>query len=357
MDLSVMIPACGTQRYIAGCLRSVTRCPRKNMDMECIVVSDDSNSETAAVVNRYIERDNRIKLVIVEEGEKSDVRNIGIEKASGTYLFFLDAADRLCEDAWEQIEAAVEEEYADFVAFSYITSRGNGKLKAQMLPLSDVITTDEREARRLMYADSVLDACAGKLFKSRIIRDNNIFFRTDLLPEPECCVSNQRMGKPEAVVDLMFVAEYFEHSESYLLTKAMILYCPPRRGNVMEGYSIEDRVELIRILYDFHVSAVERYHDSELTERMKMYFLKLLTDLFGTYVKERSYRKDVVDTLYQKALGNGFLAEFLAGMDAQGIPSKRKRYEYRLLREGNVAKLRRYFAVRTGNPATIRRYF
>ena len=113
MDLSVIIPVYGRQRYIAACLRSVTRCPRDNMDMECIVVSDGSDNEMAAVADRYIERDNRIRLVIMEAGETTDARNIGIEKASGRYLLFLDAADRLCEDAWEQIEAAVEEEYAD----------------------------------------------------------------------------------------------------------------------------------------------------------------------------------------------------------------------------------------------------
>jgi len=357
MDLSVIIPAYGMQRYIAACLRSVTRCSRENMDMECIVVSDGSNGETSAVVNRYMERDNRIKLVIMKEGETSNAWNIGIEKASGRYILFLDATDRLCEDAWEQIEAAVGEEYADFVAFSYITSRGNGKLKAQMLPISDVISTDEKEARRLMYADSVLDTCGGKLFKSQIIRDNNIFFRTDLMFEPEFREVDPYIEKPRTGMEFMFVAEYFEHSESYLLTKAMILYCPPKSGRMMECYSIKDRVEFIRILYDFHVSAVKRYHDSELMECVKMYFLKMLIDLFGEYVKERDYRRDMVDILYERVLGNEFLKKFFDEVDEQEIRSKRKRYEYRLLREGNAAKIRRYFAIRTGNVAKIRRYF
>ena len=357
MDLSVVIPACGRQRYIAACLRSVTRCHRENIDMECIVVSDDNANETAAIVNRYMERDNRIKLVIMEDWETSDAHNIGIEKSSGRYILFLDAADRLCEDAWEQIEAAVGEEYADFVAFSHITLRGNGKLRAQMLPISDVISTDEKEARRLMYADSVLDTCAGKLFKSRIIRDNNIFFQTDLISEPEFCKGDPSLEKSRVVADFIFVAEYFEHSESFMLTKAMILYCPPKSGNALKNYSIKDRVDLIRILYDFHVSAVKRYNDSELMECMKMYFLTMLTDLFGEYVKERWYRRDVVDTLYERVLGNEFLKNFLNEVDEQGIRSKIKRYEYRLLRQGNAAKIRRYFAIRTGNAAKIRRYF
>lgn len=348
MDLSVIIPACGIQRYIAACLRSVTRCPGDDMDMECIVVNDGGKDGTAAVVNRYIERDNRIKLVIVEAGETSDVRNIGIEKASGRYILFLDAADRLCEDAWEQIGAAVGEEYADFVAFSHITSRENGKLKAQMLPISDVISTDEREARRLMYADSVLDSCRGKLFKSRIIRDNNIFFRTDLIRHPA--------AKSWPGVDFMFVAEYFEHCESSLLTKAMIVYCPPGSKR-MEQYSIKERMECLRILYEFHVSAVSRYNDSELMQAMKMYFIKMLTDLFGAYVEEHCYRKDELDKLYEGVLGSTFFKQFLDGVDEQQIHSGIRRYEYRLLRQKDAAKLRRYCAVRTGNVAKIYRYF
>ncbi|MEZ3445164.1 MAG: glycosyltransferase family 2 protein [Lachnospiraceae bacterium] len=335
MDLSVIIPVYGRQRYIAACLRSVTRCPRDNMDMECIVVSDGSDNEMAAVADRYIERDNRIRLVIMEAGETTDARNIGIEKASGRYLLFLDAADRLCEDAWEQIEAAVEEEYADFVAFSHITSRGNGKLRAQMLPISDVISTDEREARWLMYTDSVLDSCGGKLFKSRIVRDNNIFFG----------------------MDFMFVSEYFEHSESYLLTKAMILYCPPRSGGAEGGCSGEERMDRIRFLYDAHVSAVKRYNDSALTKGMRMYFLRMLTDLFSAYVTEGGRSRGEVDALYESILGSAFLGRFLDEVDESGIASKSGRYAYQLLREKDAAKLRRYLAVRTGNVAVIWRYF
>ena len=117
-------------KRIAACLRSVTRCPRETLDMECIVLNISASDETAVVVNRYIQRDKRIKLIVIpEECKETDVRNIGIELASGNYILFLDARDRLCEDAWEQIEAAVLEEYADFIAFSYITCKVNRKYK------------------------------------------------------------------------------------------------------------------------------------------------------------------------------------------------------------------------------------
>ena len=208
-----------------------------------------------------------------------------------------------------------------------------------------------------MYADSVLDTCVGKLFKSRIIRDNNILFRSDLMFEPEVFKGDVPSKKSWDGVDSVFVAEYFEHSESYLLTKAMIWYAPSRNKYAVKQHSIKDRVELLGILYDHHVSAVKRYNDSELMACMKIYFLKSLMDLFGEYVEACCYRRDVVDTLYEGALGTDFLKKFLNELNEQEIHSKIRRHEYRLLRQGKASKIRRYCAVRTGNVAKIRRYF
>ena len=225
MDLSVIIYASNMQRYIAACLRSVTRCPRDTIEMECIVVHHSSTDETAAIVSRYFERDSRIRLVRAHGGI-ADMRSAGIEAARGSYILFMEACDRLCEDAWEQLEAAVEEEYADFVAFSHITMNRRGKLKAQMLPLRQVISTDIKEARRLMYVDVVLGSCCGKLFRSDIIRDNHITFRNDV----------------PGSMDFFFVVEYFEHCETVLLTKAMILYCMPQGRRQFQNYSMTERL-------------------------------------------------------------------------------------------------------------------
>lgn len=331
MDLSVIIPVCNAQKHIAACLRSVTRCPKRTIDMECIVVNDAEADETAAVVNRYIERDSRIKLVAREDGEVSDARNRGVEAALGKYIMFLDADDRLCEDAWEQLEAAVEEEYADFVAFSHITLNKNGKFKAQMLPISDVISTDDLEARRLMYAEPVLNTCWGKLFKGRIIRDNNIIFRT----------------APPVGGDFLFVAEYFWHCESYLMTKAMILYCPQKENGITQSYSIEERIDFVRTLYEFHADVVKRYNDNGLTGCIPVYYFNVLTDLFGEYAK--AYRQDraVLESCYKKALEHEFARRVFDEVDESALRSGRKRHEYRLLKGQNTAKIRRYFALRS----------
>ncbi len=332
MDLSVIISAYGMQRYLAACLRSVTRCSREYIDLECIVVHDSNEDETAAIVNRYSERDNRIRLVMTACEDSSDPRNKGIELALGKYILLLDASDRLCEDAWEQIEAAVEEEYADFVAFSHITMNRKGKLRAQMLPISEVVSTDVQEARRLMFAKVVLDTCWGKLFRSDVVRDNHITFRTDV----------------PGSADFFFVVEYFEHCETFLLTKAMLLYCMPRDENRLQNYSMGERLGFLGIRYDFHMDAVRRCNDSALTGCVPVYYFSEITNLFAAYAREYHYNKKALADIYKRALAADAVRRILSEVDERRIHSGIRKYEYRLFRDADVEKLRRYFSLKVG---------
>lgn len=330
MDLSIIIPACNVQDYIAACLRSVTRCPRENIDMECLVVNDGSTDDTAAVVKRYIQRDGRIRLVSKENSGIFETRNRGLEEAAGRYVMFLEPYDRLCEDAWEHIEAAVEEEYADFTAFSYITLCENGKLKARMLPISDVVSTDRQEARRLMYAGTSFNTCTCKIFRTDIVRDNHIVFHMDL-PVGE---------------EFLFVAEYFGYCESFMMMKAMIVYCLQRNKDVMQRYSMEEELQSARVIHNFSTSAVARCNDKELTRCVRMYYLDVLTNLFYEYAKKYRRDKEMLMDVYRKVLDNKLVNEILDEVDEQAIRSGRKRYEYRLLSDKNTAKLQKHFRLK-----------
>ena len=330
MDLSIIIPAYNMQNYIAACLRSVIRCPKDLIEMECVVVNDGSKDDTVSIVERYMQRDKRIRLINKENGGVSDTRNKGIEAADGKYLMFLDADDSLCEDAWEHICGAIKEEYADFIAFSYITLYENGKMKSQMLPISDVVSTNEQEARRLMYADSEFNTCWGKLFQKEIIRENEITFRTDL-PVGE---------------DFLFVAEYFGHCRSFFMTKAMLLYYLQRSGSAMRSYSMEERLGFTKILYDFNVNAVAHCKDDALEKHMQVYYLKVLTNLFYEYAKVYQYDKAKLEDTYQNALENQTVQTILNEVTEGAILSKMKKFEYKLLKRGNVSGIRRYFSLK-----------
>lgn len=328
MDLSIVIPAYNAADYIACCLRSVLICPKDTMTMECIVVNDGSKDETAAIVHRYQERDARIILLNKENGGVSDTRNYGLAHAKGTYIMFLDADDSLCEDAWEHIADAIHNSYGEFMSFSYLTLFENGKMVPQPLSIEDSVSTDSKEARRLMYASSEFNTCWGKLFLRDIVEQYRIQFRRDL-----------PIGE-----DFLFVADYFSHCTSFFMSKAMILYYLQRSGSAMRSYSMEQRLNFTKILYEYNRDAVTACQDEELVRQMNVYYLRVVTNLFREYAG--THKGKELEEIYRNALDNVVIRDILDAIEENEISSKMKKLEFMMLKNNKIGILRRYFSLK-----------
>jgi glycosyltransferase involved in cell wall biosynthesis len=87
--VSIIIPSYNAARYLPNALES---CAEQTFtDHEIIVVDDGSTDDTESVVARYP----AVHYIRRENGGISAARNTGIAVASGEYLQFLDADDRL----------------------------------------------------------------------------------------------------------------------------------------------------------------------------------------------------------------------------------------------------------------------
>lgn len=87
--VSVIVPACNSEKTIAQTLQSVIRQTYK--DWELIVIDDGSTDATAAIVGGF--DDPRIRLIRKTNGGTSSARNKGIIDSCARYLQFLDADD------------------------------------------------------------------------------------------------------------------------------------------------------------------------------------------------------------------------------------------------------------------------
>ena len=68
-------------------------------NLEIIIVYDDENHADLKLINNIKKMDNRIKLIINKKTLGAGLsRNIGIKKAKGKYIAFLDA-----DDLWKKI--------------------------------------------------------------------------------------------------------------------------------------------------------------------------------------------------------------------------------------------------------------
>ncbi len=97
--ISVIIPIYNAGKFLPRCLDSVVKQSFKNIEIICI--NDGSTDNSAAILSKFSENDYRFRIITQENQGLSASRNNGLEVASGTYIFFLDADDYLHPQALE----------------------------------------------------------------------------------------------------------------------------------------------------------------------------------------------------------------------------------------------------------------
>ena len=115
MRFSVIIPAYNASRYIARCIESVK--VQTFTDFECIIVNDGSKDNTLELCQSLMEGDSRFVIIDIPNGGVSNARNMGLERAKGEYILFVDADDWV-EPTWLQ-ELSQQCNETDVVQFDY----------------------------------------------------------------------------------------------------------------------------------------------------------------------------------------------------------------------------------------------
>ena len=128
MKISVVIPCYNSARWVGEAVKSAlaqTRSPD-----EIIVVDDGSSDDPASVLRPF---GDRVRLVRRENGGLSAARNTGAAVASGEWLLFLDADDKLFLDALEHLERTATESGAG-VVYGFALQRNHEGAKLHSLP-------------------------------------------------------------------------------------------------------------------------------------------------------------------------------------------------------------------------------
>lgn len=116
-DVSVIIGAYEAMPYLVECLASVEAQTIDPERIEIITVDDGSTDGTGEYLEKFAARAAMPVTVIRQEnsGGPSGPRNVGLGKATGRYVFFLDADDRLGPEALERMVAMADRNGTDVV--------------------------------------------------------------------------------------------------------------------------------------------------------------------------------------------------------------------------------------------------
>ena len=123
--VSVIVPVYGVERYLDACVEGLVGQTYRNL--EILLVDDGSPDRCLRCADAWTARDERIRVIHKANGGLSDARNVGLAKATGDYIYFVDSDDTVERNLIERAMATMRDYDADLVMFQFDTISEDGK--------------------------------------------------------------------------------------------------------------------------------------------------------------------------------------------------------------------------------------
>lgn len=105
--VSVIVPVYNTEKYLEQCLNSILG--QTLGEIEVICVDDGSTDGSVAMIKRLAAEDERLQLLTQKNAGGGAARNLGMSRAKGKYLMFLDSDDFFHPQLLEKMVQRCEE--------------------------------------------------------------------------------------------------------------------------------------------------------------------------------------------------------------------------------------------------------
>ncbi len=169
MKLSIIVPVYNTGNYLKKCLNSLVN--QTLDDIEIIIVNDGSTDNSEEIIKKY-ELDYKDKIVFINKknGGQGSARNIGVKRATGDYIGFVDSDDFVDKNMFKDMYEEAIKKGSDIVICGISNYYEKNKLTSEV-HLNLQRDTSVKEA----FIKSV-PSVVNKIYKRNLIISNEILF-------------------------------------------------------------------------------------------------------------------------------------------------------------------------------------
>ena len=293
--VSIIIPTYNNEEYLDKCLASISG--KYESNVEILVIDDGSTDHTANIVKKYIYHYNNIHYFYQKNSGVSVARNIGLEKATGEYIFFLDSDDYMSKNGISQLIKYADGQN-DLIVFPYALVGDNGFKDDQSEGEETVIVKDcDKIIKSALIGETVISSFSkqdmrsscSKLIKSEIIRKNNIRFDKNI----------------DIAEDMVFMLHVYEYIEKVLFVNTIVYLYFKNNNSAINSYHPNYINNILKV--DSNVDRVIKGKSRELYTAFNFY---KLNDII-LYLKYDIFNKQNQDTRIDKYKKiNDFLKKF-----------------------------------------------
>lgn len=171
MKLSIIVPVYNLENYIAATLDSLLSI-RFSADYEILVINDGSTDKSESVIRGYQQKHSQIVLYTIENQGVSNARNLGLSKAKGEYITFVDGDDTVEPDFFEKAIFELDSGGYDFVQGNYVTL-DNGKVSFFQYSGKDMELCNKKAMLESYFEPNrkkIHNTVWGKVFRAEVVQ-------------------------------------------------------------------------------------------------------------------------------------------------------------------------------------------
>lgn len=278
--VSIIIPVYNVETYLERCLDSVLSQTYENY--EVIIVNDGSTDDSLTICKKYLEKSDKITLYNQVNQGVSVTRNVGLSKAKGEIICFIDADDFVSDIYIETLYINMMNENAD-ISICNSTRDGIFDKKAT----AKIEKWDNKYAITQFLQNEVLDTTVwGKLFKRSILE-------------------NLKFEKIKIGEDQIFLFRAIENSH-IIVCSDIKLYCYFARSfSAMEGSFDKRFWDAVYMAEWFGKTALLKYPDlQDLFYKKEIYTYVILILIALKYSTNES--KNIIKVLKPRVMNSKY---------------------------------------------------
>lgn len=224
--LTIIIPVYNQERYLDECLENIAM--ENNEKIEIILINDGSVDNSIKIMKKYAKKNNKIRIISIQNRGCSFVRNLGITLATGKYIWFIDSDDFIEKNSIKLIIKKLESFDKELLVFGYTIIKNGKKIKK-------VYPQDYNVSLKNFYKyPEIYNSSCNKIYKTDIIKKNSIFF-----------LENCHMGE-----DLFFNYIYMNYTNEIEFYNTVLYNC--RQGvGITANSDFEKRLEIFKVFSKF----------------------------------------------------------------------------------------------------------
>lgn len=169
--ITIIVPVFNVLKYLPKCLNSILCQTYTNI--EVIVVDDGSTDGSEVICDDFAIKDSRIKVIHQSNQGLSEARNVGLTKANGEYIGFVDSDDWISHQMYERMYGELIKNRADIAACGKYTATDKGVyLKKQGYSDTTKVLTRKEALISLATFKEISNSACDKLYRKSTLLVN-----------------------------------------------------------------------------------------------------------------------------------------------------------------------------------------